>query len=77
MTDFATSFGPAPAFVGNDILDIGTRKARRGQRGDAMAVINGSASTLGKPGQFEIPAVHDVSIFLDDVIVVNLIFLAD
>lgn len=44
------------AVIGNDILDIGTRKARR-QRGDLLA----PAVTLGAPGQFDLPNVPDVS----------------
>jgi hypothetical protein len=42
--------------IGNDILDIGTRKARR-QRGDILA----PALSLGVPGQFDLPNVPDVS----------------
>jgi hypothetical protein len=38
--------------IGNDILDIGSRKARR-QRGDPML-------TMGAPGQFDLPNVANV-----------------
>ena len=44
------------AMIGNDILDIGTRKARR-QRGDPLMP---PALTLGAPGQFDLPNVADV-----------------
>ena len=47
----------ATAFIGNDILDIGSRKARR-QRGDPMAP---GLLTMGAPGQFDLPNVPDVS----------------
>lgn len=47
----------ATAMIGNDILDIGTRKARR-QRGDPMAP---GMLTLGAPGQFDLPNVPNVS----------------
>ena len=56
MTDFM--FGPSPAAIGNDILDIGSRKARRQRSSDLLP---SSRQLLGKPGQFDIPAVHDVS----------------
>jgi len=46
------------AMIGNDILDIGTRKARR-QRGDPMAP---DMMTLGAPGQFDLPNVANVSV---------------
>ena len=47
------------ALIGSDILDMGTRKARR-QRGDPLSL----SLTLGAPGQFDLPNVPDVSIFL-------------
>ena len=46
--------------IGSDILDIGTRKARR-QRGDPFFVAPPAALTLGAPGQFDLPNVPDVS----------------
>ncbi len=45
------------AMIGNDILDIGTRKARR-QRGDPLAP---GMMTMGAPGQFDLPNVPNVS----------------
>ena len=54
----------ATAMIGNDILDIGTRKARR-QRGDAMSP---AMLTMGTPGQFELPNVPDVRIVLPSVL---------
>lgn len=50
----------AAAMIGSDILDIGTRKARR-QRGDPMAP---STLMFGTPGQFDLPNVADVRIVL-------------
>jgi hypothetical protein len=44
------------AMIGNDILDIGSRKARRG-RGDPFAP---DPWSLGAPGQFDLPNVSDV-----------------
>jgi len=44
-------------FIGSDILDIGTRKARR-QRGDPLAP---TMMSIGAPGQFDLPNVPDVS----------------
>lgn len=43
------------SLIGNDILDMGTRKGRR-QRGDPMAPEMG----FGAPGQFDLPNVSDV-----------------
>ena len=43
------------AMIGNDILDIGSRKARR-QREDPMA----PGFAFGAPGQFDLPNVADV-----------------
>eukprot|EP00980_Cylindrotheca_fusiformis_P007047 scaffold1481_cov137-Cylindrotheca_fusiformis.AAC.1 len=43
------------AVIGNDVLDIGSRKARR-QRGTPMA----PALAMGNPGQFDVPNVADV-----------------
>lgn len=43
------------ALIGNDILDIGSRKARR-QREDPMA----PGFAFGAPGQFDVPNVSDV-----------------
>jgi hypothetical protein len=42
------------AMIGNDILDIGNRKARRQMANPAW--------TLGAPGQFDLPNVADVGI---------------
>lgn len=56
-------FGPS-ASIGNDILDIGSRKAEsrnRRQRGGGSAM-GPPALTLGEPGAFEIPNVSNVSI---------------
>jgi hypothetical protein len=44
--------------IGNDILDIGSRKARR-QRDDAV-----TAAIMGVPGQFDIPNVSNVRVEL-------------
>lgn len=48
------------AMIGNDILDIGTRKGRR-QRGDPMDPV---MMTMGDPGQFDLPNVPNVSNFI-------------
>lgn len=61
MAEFA-----APLPVGNDILDIGSRKARR-QRGGFEPMAPPSALTLGRPAQFDVPNVSNVS----DIIYVN------
>ena len=45
--------------VGNDILDIGSRKARR-QRGDPMDPSVSSLMMAGAPGQFDVPNVSNV-----------------
>ena len=45
----------ATAFIGNDVLDIGSRKARRAQRGPPEMTM------MGTPGQFDLPNVADVS----------------
>ena len=45
-----------PVQVGNDILDIGSRKSRR-QRG---AVAPSAAMMMGTPAQFDIPNVSNV-----------------
>jgi hypothetical protein len=47
------------AVIGNDILDIGSRKGRR-QRGNPMA----PALAMGIPGQFDLPNVADVRLCL-------------
>ena len=49
----------ATAFIGNDVLDIGSRKARRAQRG--MAALSPEMMAMGTPGQFDLPNVADVS----------------
>ena len=49
----------APVQVGNDILDIGSRKARR-QRG---AVAPSAAMMMGTPSQFDVPNVSNVCNF--------------
>ena len=49
----------AAAMIGNDILDIGSRKSRRGRSNDPFALQD---MTLGNPGQFDLPAVADVRI---------------
>ena len=45
------------SMIGNEILDIGSRKARR-QRGDPFAP---PMLAMGAPGQFDLPNVPDVS----------------
>ena len=55
MAEFA---GPMP--VGNDILDIGSRKARRQRGGDFGPMAPSSALTLGRPAQFDVPNVSNV-----------------
>ena len=45
------------SLVGNDILDIGSRKARR-QRGGFGGI---PELAMGSPGQFDLPNVPDVS----------------
>ena len=55
-------FAPAGAMIGNDILDIGSRRARR-QHDDAAAGAS-SALMMGAPGQFDIPNVSNVSTIL-------------
>lgn len=52
MAEFA---GPMP--VGNDILDIGSRKARRQRGGEPMAPE--SALMMGRPAQFDVPNVSN------------------
>ena len=52
----------APVQVGNDILDIGSRKARRQRGADPMAPLS---AMMGTPAQFDIPNVSNVR-FLDD-----------
>jgi hypothetical protein len=47
------------AVIGNDILDIGSRKGRR-QRGTPMA----PELAMGIPGQFDLPNVSDVRLCL-------------
>lgn len=42
------------SMIGSDVLDIGSRNARR-QRGV------GEMNSLGNPGQFDLPNVQDVS----------------
>lgn len=56
------------AVIGSDILDIGSRKARR-QREDLMA----PGFAFGLPGQFDLPNVADVgynSVF--DLVLIDL-----
>jgi hypothetical protein len=50
--------------VGSDILDIGTRKARR-QRGDPMDPSVSSSMMMGLPGQFDVPNVSNVCSYFD------------
>jgi hypothetical protein len=56
----ATFFGPP--LIGNDILDVGSRKAdlqarrRQGEMG-----ISNEMMLSGHPGQFDVPNVPDVS----------------
>ncbi len=58
MAEFA---GPMP--VGNDILDIGSRKARRQRGGEPMAPE--SALMMGRPAQFDVPNVSNVRTLMD------------
>lgn len=44
--------------IGNDILDIGTRKSRRQRGGDLLSA---PSAAFGAPGQFDVPNVPDVS----------------
>jgi hypothetical protein len=53
-------FAPPTVTIGHDILDIGSRKARR-QRGDPLEMIPDTGSMMGLPGQFDLPAVSNVS----------------
>ena len=53
------------AMIGNDILDIGSRKARR-QREDPMA----PGFAFGAPGQFDLPNVADVGFSCVDGVLV-------
>jgi hypothetical protein len=58
------TFGP---MIGNDILDIGSRSAdvrARRQRGDVGLP---SSVVLGRPGQFDVPNVPDVSFYFNDM----------
>jgi hypothetical protein len=48
----------APVQVGNDILDIGSRKARRQRGAEPMAPL--SAMMMGKPAQFDVANVSNV-----------------
>jgi hypothetical protein len=57
-----TEFAPPTMIIGNDILDIGSRKARR-NRGDPMDMIPYAEAMMGVPGQFDLPAVSNVSCF--------------
>jgi len=47
------------SFIGNDILDIGIRKARLQQDGFTEL----PRMILGNPGQFDVPNVADVSVW--------------
>ena len=50
--------------VGNDILDIGSRKARRQRNADPMAP--SAAMLMGAPAQFDVPNVSNVRfLFMD------------
>lgn len=48
-----------PFKIGNDILDIGSRKMRANQRSSIN--MEPGAMMLGVPGQFDLPAVANVS----------------
>lgn len=56
----ATFFGPP--VIGNDILDVGSRKAdlQARRRQGEMGVSN-DMMLCGHPGQFDLPCVPDVS----------------
>jgi hypothetical protein len=59
LVDYGTSytnmeFFGSESMIGSDVLDIGSRNARR-QRGV------GDMNSLGNPGQFDLPNVQDVS----------------
>ena len=47
----------APAQVGNDILDIGSRKARRQRGAEPMAPLS---AMMGRPAQFDVANVSNV-----------------
>jgi hypothetical protein len=53
-------FGGATCIVGNDILDIGSRKAEGAKRARGLDMPPMEA-LMGNPGQFEVPNVSDVS----------------
>ena len=53
-------FAPANLYVGNEILDIGSRKARRQRGADPMAPVS---SMMGIPGQFDVPNVSNVGFY--------------
>ena len=52
-----------PFTVGNDILDLGSRKAEMRGRQRQRSAMEPSAVMLGIPGQFDLPAVPNVSVF--------------
>ena len=56
--------------IGNDILDIGSRKARR-QREAAVSLRQLTAAGSGSPGQFDIPNVSDVRFRFSIIIVMT------
>jgi hypothetical protein len=65
MTEFATPTTSTTGIIGNDILDIGSRKARR-NRGDPWEMIPYAGAMMGTPGQFDLPAVSNVSLVKRD-----------
>lgn len=53
-----------PFTVGNDILDLGSRKAEMRGRQRQRSAMEPSALMLGIPGQFDLPVVPNVSVVL-------------
>jgi hypothetical protein len=54
------AFYGTESMIGSDVLDIGSRSARR-QRGGVGMMESTDMTTLGNPGQFDLPNVPDVS----------------
>jgi hypothetical protein len=53
----------ANLLIGSEVLDIGSRRLDRQQRSRQHGMMAESALTMGLPGQFDIPAVPDVSLW--------------
>jgi hypothetical protein len=54
----------ANLLIGSETLDIGSRRLDRQQRSRQHGMMAESALTMGLPGQFDIPAVPDVSLWI-------------